>query len=138
MAYISDELKAKVKTAHSAREVADLLRDGGADESIAEQVWKEISLRREDTILSVDELEAVSGGWEWWDRDWLKDGCAATVEPHSWCKTNDACYLVDVIYAHRPVGTCPYCGGYQYSRPSLEEYVCSKCGKTKDWSNSGL
>ena len=37
--------------------------------------------------LSLDELETVSGGE---DRNWLKEGCAATVEAGSWCGRVDA------------------------------------------------
>ena len=93
MEYISDELKVKIKTAHNAQEVAGLLRDAGADESIAEQVWQEIIRHRDDKELSLDELDAVSGGE---DRDWVADGCAATVNYGSWCGSNDMCYWIDV------------------------------------------
>lgn len=41
--------------------------------------------------LSLDEMEAVAGGAE--DRDWLADGCAATVEPGSNCWGTDGWVL---------------------------------------------
>ena len=133
---LSDEQKNRLLQARSAEEVAALLREAGVDVQLAERLWAELThkLEADSEELSPDELEAVSGGA---DRDWLKDGCAATVEPYSWCKSNDACFIVDVVYAHQPVGICPYCGGYQYSRPSVAEYVCAKCGQSEKW-NSGL
>ena len=112
MKYISDELKVKIKTAHNAQEVAGLLRDAGADESIAEQVWQEIIRHRDDKELSLDELDAVSGGE---DRDWVADGCAATVNYGSWCGSNDMCYWIDVTYDHEPTSyLCPNCGQHMY------------------------
>ena len=69
------------------------------DESKAGQIWNEISSHRKDKELSLDELEAVSGGA---DRDWLTSGCAATVEPGSWCDSNDMCHVWDVTYDHIP------------------------------------
>lgn len=136
MTILTNELKAKLLAARSAREAAALLRDAGVDAPLAERLWTELKHKREadGKELSLDELGSVSGGF---DRDWLKEGCAATVEPYSWCGSDDACLMRDVVYAHQPVGTCSYCGGYQYSRPSLSEYVCSKCGKTEKW-NTGL
>ena len=129
-------LKSRLLGAENAEQAADILKEAGqtvTPEDIA-HLWDEISSYRKVKELSLDELEAVSGGA---DRDWLTDGGAATVEPYSWCKSNDTCFIVDVVYAHQPVGICPYCGGYQYSRPSVAEYVCAKCGQSEKW-NSGL
>ena len=85
---LSDEQKNRLLQARSAEEVAALLREAGVDVQLAERLWAELTHKREadSEELSPDELEAVSGGA---DRDWLKDGCAATVEPYSWCKSND-------------------------------------------------
>ena len=133
---MNEALKFRLLGAENAEQAADILKEAGqaaTPEEIA-HLWDEIGSHRTEIELSLYELESVSGGA---DRDWLKDGCAATVEPCSWCKSDDACFNWDVVYAHQPVGICPYCGGYQYSRPSLAEYVCAKCGKTEKW-NTGL
>ncbi len=129
------ELEQKITAAGSPEEIKRILSDAGENISSedAAKFFEKVKARTVNKEVSVDELEAVSGGF---DRDWLTDGCAATVEPGSWCGSNDSCYMVDVVYSHRPIGICPYCGGYRYSRPSLEEYVCSKCGRTKDWGNN--
>ena len=109
---MKEELKPKLLQAKSAEEVAGLLKNAGMDESKAGQIWNEISSHRKDKELSLDELEAVSGGA---DRDWLTDGCAATVEAGSWCGTNDSCVWIDVQYDHEPVkDLCPQCGGQMY------------------------
>ncbi|MBQ9900871.1 MAG: hypothetical protein IJM51_00575 [Clostridia bacterium] len=83
----------------------------------------------------MDELEAVSGGA---DRDWAKDGCAATVEAESWCRSNDWCKYWDVTYDNEPVGShCPVCGTYLYiekteydpaSGDDIYYYRCKNCG----------
>ena len=83
--------------------------------------------------ISDEELDAVSGGA---DRDWLKDGCSATVEPGSWCWSDDFCYTWDTTYDHDPCGKCPKCGGIMYidknygNRMYMEK--CKSCGYTKD------
>lgn len=130
MEYISDELKVKIKTAHNAQEVAGLLRDAGADESIAEQVWQEIIRHRDDKELSLDELEAVSGG----ARNAATEGCAATVEAGSQCVFTDLCALVFSLYDVYPVnGTCAQCGGAPvYADEVRRNYFCSRCGCRMD------
>ena len=135
MTRLTDELKKKLRKAQNAAEVTGLLKDVDESEILADQIWSEISRHREDMELSWDELEAVSGGT---DRDWLKDGCAATVEPGSWCDSNDYCYCVDVTYKHKPLkDLCPVCGHYLYiaetqygHRPSddVDLIKCSNCG----------
>ena len=124
MLNITNELKKKLSTAQSAEEAAELVKADGQEITAEEagHLWEEITKRREQDgqELSLDELEAVSGGA---DRDWRKHGCAATVEPGSSCFSNDFCYLIDVTYSNPPtsklgggsgkkVGTCPKCGGY--------------------------
>lgn len=74
---INEELKSRLRKAQSAEEAFALLKEKGADAPLAERIWNEIRAGREDKQLSLDELESVSGGS---DRDWAKDGCAATVE----------------------------------------------------------
>ena len=128
------ELKAKLRSAKSEEEAAALLKDAGVDEPLAGRLWNEISRSREGKELSLDELETVSGGA---DRDWLKEGCAATVEAGSWCGTNDSCVWIDVQYDHPPVkDPCPQCGGQMYmdrveyeSKGNAYYYrKCLRCG----------
>lgn len=95
---------------------------------------------KDGTDLSTDELEAVSGGT---DRDWATDGCAATVEPGSWCGTNDNCVAIYVTYDHEPEKeTCPECGSFMYiyhtntvhagsESKEFNYYRCPKCGYEK-------
>ena len=127
----NEELRTKVMKAQSADEVADLLREAGTDEALAEQIWNEMSSHKENEELSLDELNAVSGGA---DRDWIKDGCAASVEPNSWCKSNDGCWYWDVTYSHEPANVkCPNCGinlyvaKVRYATNPSDDETCYKC-----------
>ena len=140
MASLSKELKAKLLKAQSAGEAAALLKAAGEDEALAEQVWAELTRKREadGNELSLDELEAVSGGVK---RDWVKDGCAATVGPNSLCGSNDACSWWDVVYEHGPTNsTCPTCGIPLYAEDCeliggddvLVRLRCKKCGYMKE------
>ena len=133
---MKEELKPKLLQAKSAEEVAGLLKNAGMDESKAAQLLKEIQKgwEQDGKELSLDELETVSGGA---DRDWLKEGCAATVEAGSWCGTNDSCVWIDVQYDHPPVkDLCPQCGGQMYmdqveyeSKGNAYYYrKCLRCG----------
>ena len=77
------------------------------------------------------------------DRDWLTDGCAATVEPKSWCDSNDSCIWWDVTYDHEPANViCPKCGAFMYvnwvdydPNPSNDtyHYKCKNCGTEKSY-----
>lgn len=140
MLKISEKMKEKIKKAQSAEEVAVLLRPSGVDEVMATQIWNELSGYLDDKQLSVDELESISGGA---DRDWLSDGCAATVKAESWCGSNDSCHLWDVTYDHEPVKLiCPKCGinlyldhvdyahfvGNDPKGFDTYHYRCKKCG----------
>ncbi len=137
---MKEEFKSKLLQAQSAEEVAGLLKNAGMDESKAGQIWNEISSHRTEKELSLDELAAVSGGA---DRDWLTDGCAASVEPDSWCGSNDSCHYWDVTYTHEPAKViCPNCGAYMYlnwvdyaTRPSddIYHYKCKNCGTEESY-----
>ena len=109
---MNEALKSRLLGAENAEQAADILKEAGQTvtaEDIA-HLWDEISSYRKDKELSLDELEAVSGGA---DRDWLTDGCAATVEPKSWCDSNDSCIFFDVTYNHEPANViCPKCGAF--------------------------
>lgn len=131
---LTQELKAKLVKAQSAEEVTVLLRETGAGEDLSEQLWKEMKVYHEDKQLDLDELEAVSGGA---DRDWRSDGCAATVEPGSWCSAIDSCIWLDVTYDFQPTDhLCPNCGKYMYKQDTIsrggnkyeDQYRCKFCG----------
>ncbi len=116
MEKISKALQARLLAAQSAEEAAAMMKEGGQEITPEEtaHLWEEIKKVREQEgkSLSVDELDAVSGGK---DRDWVKDGCAATVEYGSRCGSNDKCILCDVIYENGPLSeTCPICGTSLY------------------------
>ena len=84
--------------------------------------------------VSDEELDAVSGGKH---QDWLTDGCTATVEPGSWCWTDDYCHIWDSTYDHEPEGKCPKCGGIMYYDHFINdmyyEVKCKSCGHTETW-----
>ena len=142
---LTNELKAKLNAAKSIEEVTEIIRADGqeAKEEEVARIWGEITRHREEAgkELSLDELETVSGGY---DRNWPYDGCAATVEPDSWCGSNDACEIWDVVYVNPPidnigiwdVGNCPQCGGYlsflqwKDAARHVAEVRCPKCGHT--------
>lgn len=136
MADMTSELKAKFFAAKSEEEAVALLKNGGVDETMAKKMWSELTLKREANggELSLDELESVSGGY---DRDYLKDGCAATVEPGSDCWGTDLCGLWPVTYINEPTRRkCPYCGKNLCSWKTEETfwtttyyYQCPNCGR---------
>ena len=146
MANLTNELKAKLLAAQSAEEVAALLKDGGVDEPTAERIWAELTHKWEEDgkELSLDELAAVSGGD---DRDYLKYGCAATVEPSSDCYGTDYCSLWPVTYIHYPTQhICPNCGRNLCSWETESSFwsetyfyfVCSGCGRYYQWKNGSV
>ena len=137
MAIDREEIEKKAIEAASAEEVMEIVRAAG-EEITAEEAasfFKAVQERKADKELSLDELEAVAGGE---DRDWLRDGCAATVEAGSDCYGTDMCGLFPVTYEHRPTRhKCSVCGGILYSNGStgggfFEEevyhYKCASCG----------
>jgi bacteriocin-like protein len=114
-----EELMGILLQARSAEEAAALLKEVGGDAPQAERIWNEISAFRDDKELSIDELEAVSGGVE--QRDYWGQGCAATVEPGSDCwGTDGGCSVNNIEYQHMPNGFCPDCG-----RPYFVEEIYS-------------
>ena len=130
MAKLPEELTAKLRQAQSFAEMTELLKAGGQDETTAEQLWKELESLSEIEAheLSLDELEAVSGGVS---RDWATEGCAATVQPGSWCGTNDKCVIWSVTYDHPPTHyKCSRCGGWLYElekEGGVTPMACRKC-----------
>ena len=136
MIKLTNELKANLLAAKGVEEAAALLKDAGVDEPLAEQIWNELTHQREadGRELSLDELEAVSGGA---DRNWATEGCAATVEYGSWCGSNDKCIYWSVTYDFQPTSTlCPNCGKNMYLQDRIhhgdskyeEQYRCRFCG----------
>ena len=114
MAINREELKKKAMKAASAEEVMEIVRAAGEEITAeeAEHIFKKAQEKKADKELSLDELDAVSGGE---DRDWVLDGCAATVEYGSHCGSNDMCYKIDVTYDHEPTSyLCPNCGQHMY------------------------
>ena len=135
---MTNELKSKLLAAQSAEEVAALVKADGQEITAedAGHLWEEIKKCREQDgrQLSLDELESVSGGA---DRNWVTDGCAATVNYGSWCGSNDRCIVWDVTYDFEPTSTlCPNCGKNMYLQNTIkhssteyeEQYRCKFCG----------
>lgn len=116
------QLNDAVKGAQSLEEVEKLLKDH--PELEPKQVWNEIEKHSstQSEKLDLDELEAVSGGA---DRDWKKDGCAATSEPNGWCWSNDQCLIWDVTYDNFWV-CCP--DGHEHV---WKNYTCIRCNYTQ-------
>ena len=70
---ITNELREKLLTADSAEKVAELLKADGqeVEPDDVEKLWAEVTKKRQkdDRKLSVDELDAVSGGAFWLGED---------------------------------------------------------------------
>ena len=117
--------KARLSEANSLEEVEDALKD--SPELDAKRVWQELQNRRSNMsqLLDLNELDAVSGGA---DRDWKKDGCAATCEASSWCWSNDYCMVWDVTYDHF-WACCP--DGHDHV---FVDDVCTRCGFRRESS----
>ena len=116
---MDNELRTKLAEARSLEETKEILN--GREGIDADRVWQEIESRRsaKSEKLDLGELDAVSGGA---DRDWKKDGCAATVEIGSWCWSNDHCVMFDVTYDNL-WATCP--DGKPHE---LVDGHCVRCG----------
>ena len=145
-----EEPEKKLFAAGSAEEIAELMKAEGREISPEEaaELYEKAGARRADAEdLSLDELESVSGG-----RDWVTEGCAATVEWDSNCwGTDGGCSLCNIQYQRMPSADdrCPMCGGKVYYATysvqtadpwwngyAYKEYICRKCGsyriKTED------
>ena len=110
MAINREELKKQVMNAASAEEIMEFVKAAGEEITAEEaaQLFEKVQARKTERELSLDELEAVSGGA---DRDWLTEGCA-NLTTTSYCWTGlDYCDLWDVTYTHEPFAyPCRYCG----------------------------
>ena len=148
MITITNELKEKILAAECAEEIAALVKADGQEITAEESdlLWKEMTGRRgqDGKELSLDELEAVSGG-----RDWVTEGCAATVEWDSDCWGVDGgCLAIHYTYSREPTtdDRCPKCGARVYLEGEYgvstgflqgynwKEFICRNCGhyKVKD------
>ena len=146
MAIDREELEKKAIEAASAEEVMEIVRAAG-EEITAEEAasfFKAVQERKADKELALDELESVSGG-----RDWVTEGCAATVEWDSDCWGEDGgCIVVHYTYTREPTtkDRCPKCGARVYLEGKYgvstgflqgytwKEFICRNCGpyKVKD------
>lgn len=148
MSSLSDEQEAKLLTARSTEEVAELLKADGQEVTAeaAERFFRKVQAQRADMPLSLDELDAVSGG----KRNWIQDGCAATVEDGSDCWGTDACDHVNVCYQNfNAASKCPNHNG-PHSDEVVEcvsgsafgvpvyttTYRCKYCGRTHQESGA--
>ncbi len=124
---MSEELQQKLLEAQSVEEMTDLLRTGKAEYTAEEvsQIWQEIErckadldhAGKEEAVFSQDvsmeELESASGGrnkmrkkklnnpknhWDIYGDDHSFPNCAATVDDGSWCASNDACIMSQILY----------------------------------------
>ena len=144
MSSITNELKTKLLAAQSGGEAAAILKAAGQEitPEDAARLMGEIEKRYEPEgrELSLDELEAVSGGSE--ERDWALFGCDSTVEINSWCGSHDACIVWSVEYIHEPrKGRCPNCNNdnnYLYiaaTTPAHTIYRCRFCDyQMSEWN----
>lgn len=143
MAMTREELEKKAQAAKSADEIKELLKAEGHEvtQEQAEALYREARVRAGGVYkLSLDELDAVTGG-----RDYLTDGCAATVEPGSDCWNKDGgCFLSYYQYTNKPIKVrCPKCNawvaaqdsyyvnyGYYDNRSGFYyRYKCRNCGE---------
>lgn len=103
-----------------------------AAEIRAEQAAAQDAAAAEITELTEGEMDQAAGG----ERDWARQGCAATVESSSWCWSNDSCFVAQVTYTNPPsYNTCPNCGHTMYRWKNVVEggmpykyYKCPNCG----------
>ena len=142
---ISEDMKKKILDAASQEEIKAILEDSGAEASADEiaRMYREVMSRQTgEKELSMEELEAISGGQ---DRDWVRDGCAATCEMDSSCWGTDYCQGWSVTYDNFGwyLLDCPKGGKHDFGIYS-ETYnntratytpvfgTCKKCGFTCD------
>ena len=117
------KLREKLIHSGSLEGVKELL--SGRPDLDAERIWQEIEKHRsgKNEKLDLDELDSVSGGA---DRDWRRNGCAATCEWDSWCWSNDSCMVWDVTYDNFWI-TCP--DGHEHVYEGTR--FCVRCGYKK-------
>ena len=132
MAIEKKELEQKLLAAQSANEVAERLKAAGHEISAEEaaELFERVKGAREqeDKKLDLDELDAVAGGGFIFKmvRNYLTEGCAATVEPGSDCwGTDGGCSMCNIRYSPTVLNQkCPTCGVYCCDVGCA---ICPKC-----------
>lgn len=142
---ITKEQKEKLFKAAGEDEVKAILGEG-ADDGNVSRIWNEIRTHRDLEKLDDSELEAVNGGLSLGEiirsfldqRDFEKDGCAATVEYNSFCGSNDACCYWDVVYMNDDEACVYGVKGHDWKisyrtdrtgAEAFEMWKCKRCGK---------
>ncbi|MBQ9251295.1 MAG: Nif11-like leader peptide family natural product precursor [Clostridia bacterium] len=130
---LSDEaLRARVADLAQAVAVAAELGFEVTEEELV-TAKKEFCRQNSAEVVELDEadMDRAAGG----SRDWIKQGCAATVEAGSRCWSNDFCIILNVEYSHEPTcEECPKCGnamcynGYTTKGGAKAHYICPNCG----------
>ena len=125
---LEQNLKEQLSAAQSLDEVETLL--SGRSDIDPKRAWAEVENHRSALAEKLDlaELDAVSGGA---DRDWVKEGCAATCEVGSWCSSNDYCVFWDVTYDNF-WETCP--DGHEHV---FDNCKCVRCGYVNEGYSPG-
>lgn len=133
MALTREEMEKKLLKAGSIDEVKSIIEGNGEEisDEDAQKLYDKIKSIDDNAVVevSVDELDAVSGG-----RDYMEEGCHATVEVGSRCWGTDYCILTVLWYDHKPEQTCPKCGvgmGWAGSGTMHHIIKCPKCGLRK-------
>ena len=118
-------LREKPIRSHSLEEVEKLISKH--PDLDAKRVYQEIEKHRPGSSekLDLSELEAVSGGA---DRNWAKDGCAATCEENSWCWSNDKCQIWDVSPTKIPLSAARMAMNMSIMRLKTVAPVAATCG----------
>ena len=114
---MTNELRAKLISAR-AEEVESILAEAGVEATQVEIDRFKFEIDRaaehDGERISLDELDAVSGG-SLWDYFYDRDGCFATVEYGSDCTLNDGgCDLLFNNYFRGPVNVQCSCGRYMF------------------------
>ena len=133
------EMDKKLSKAGSIEEVKSIIEDSGEsiNDEDAKLLYDKIKSMDSDAIveLSVEELDAVAGG----RRDYMTEGCKATVEYGSNCWGNDFCAIFNVWYERAPEANCPKCGAGmgRVSKECMSHIIkCPRCGQTKKIEDS--
>ena len=129
---VTEEMRALLANTQSAEQVAEVFASAGKkiNQKDAKRLSQEIQHHITDQELSLAELEAVSGGSE---RNYLEDGCAATVEPGSYCWGTDMCDWVNCTYDNWPASYCKKCGAVVINKGAdggYWHYECTRCHDT--------
>ena len=123
---LNAEVKQDILEANSIGEVKTLLDSQGftVDDEEAEKILRNVHKERlAEAEISLEEMELITGG----ARDYVQEGCAATVEPGSRCNTNDNCALTWVTYINKVSNwICQECGA-DLGQTHVHEFICPRC-----------